>query len=292
MHILVATDGSEVSREAVRFGATLTRALGGRLTLVHVLRPSGEAADAEGMLRAAQADAADCGAQGTTRLEVGYPVEVIVELRHKIGADMLVVGTHGRRGMARILLGSVAESLYKSAPCPVAVVGKFDQSATGIGPLLVPTDFSEGAMHAARAATVLARSLGVRLRLLHVLPEALPPKGEENPEATRRQAERLRREAESRLRSLAETLGLDSNQVDLSLVVGVDSAEIVHLGKAIRASCVVMGTRGLTGLPRVLLGSVTDQVLREAPCPVLVVPPGVGTRGGWWQQMADAARGR
>lgn len=289
IHILVATDGLEESREAVRFGASLAHGLGGRLTLIHVVSSSREKGTAEAVLNEARDEAAKYGAQGSTRVAVGDPVEAIVGARREIAADMLVVGTHARKGVARVVLGSVAESLYKRAPCPVAVVRKFDRSSGTFGPLVAPTDFSEGANHAVQAAALLARTLGVRLTVLHVLPEALPPKGEEGPEARRRAAETLRRNAEARLRSLAESLRLKPEQVDLALVTGVDAAEIVHMGKEIDAGCIVVGTRGLSGLPRVLLGSVTDQVLREAPCPVLVVPLG-SVPSGWWWGEADNDR--
>jgi nucleotide-binding universal stress UspA family protein len=292
MRILMATDGSEVSREAVRFAATLAKGLGGSLTLVHVVPASGRPEDAGGLLDAAQAEAATHGVRATSRVEVGPPAETIIRIGQETAADIVVVGTHGRRGVARLFMGSVAEALAKTAPWPVAVVRAYDQRVGEMGPVLVPTDFSEGAMHAGRAAHALARRLGLRLVLLHVLPEAVAPKGEEDPEAIRRQAERLRREAETRLRSAAEALGLDRGQVESSLVTGVDAAEIVHVGKAIRASCIVMGTRGFTGLPRLLLGSVTDQVLRQAPCPVLVVPPGITATGSWWRATSGAGSER
>ncbi len=282
IHILVATDGSGEAREAVRFGATLTHALGGKLTLVHVVESSQDRRAAEAVLNEARDEAARCGAEASTRVEVGDPAEAIVGVRREVAADMLVVGTHARKGVARVVLGSVAESLYKRALCPVAVVRKFDHSSGSLGPLVAATDFSAGATHAVQAAALLARTLGVRLTVVHVLPEALPPKGEEGPGAKRRAAERLRRDAEARLRSLGESLRLTAAQVDLACVTGVDAAEIVHMGKEIRAGCIVMGTRGLSGLPRVLLGSVTDQVLREAPCPVLVVPLGAVPSGWWW----------
>jgi nucleotide-binding universal stress UspA family protein len=88
---------------------------------------------------------------------------------------------------------------------------------------------------------------------------------------------------------LTERLGLGPEQIDCFLVTGVDSAEIDHVAGEIRAGCIVMGTRGFTGLPRVLLGSVTDQVLQQAPCPVLIVPPWTPTGGGWWgeESMTD-----
>jgi nucleotide-binding universal stress UspA family protein len=198
---------------------------------------------------------------------------------------MLVVGTHGRKGLTRVLLGSVAESLYKSAPFPVAVVRKFEEAAAGIGPLLVPVDFSEGATHAARAAAHLAEKLGVRLSLIHVLSEVVPRKAEKDPEVTREAAFTLHRDAEAQLQVLTEKLGLGPKQIEYSLVTGVDSAEIDHVAGEMRAGCIVMGTRGFTGLPRVLLGSVTDQVLQNAPCPVLIVPPWTPTGGGWWGEM-------
>lgn len=281
IHILVATDGSDESREAVRFGSTLTRGLAGRLTLVYVMHPSDDPGNAEGVLRSAQEEAAKCGVQGITRVERGNPVEAIVGLRREIGADMLVVGMRGRRGVARVLLGSVAESLYRRAPCPVAVVSRFDQPPEGMGPFLVPTDFSEGATYAARAAALLARKLRVRVVLLNVLHEASLPRGEQDRESIRREAQKLRRDAEMRLRSLGEALDLDAERVDIALVTGVDAPEIANMAEDIHAGCIIMGTRGLSGLPRVLLGNVTDEVLRQAPCPVLVVPPGTAWGAGW-----------
>jgi len=292
MRILAAVDESEASRAAVRFGAILTKALGGRLTLVHVRSRSEESTDAQALLRSAQADAAKWGAETATgRVEVGAPVDAILRVGRKIGTDMLVVGTHGRAGVARLFLGSVAEALTKRAPWPVGVVRKLDDSSAGMGPLLAPTDFSEGASHAIRAAALLARRLGTRLVLLHVLSEVVADKGDDDPKAVQRATLALRRDAESKLQSVIETLGLESGQVNSSLVTGVDAVGIVHAARAIHAGCIVMGTRGLTGLPRALLGSVTDQVLRHAPCPVVVVPPGVGRKGGWWRQARGSKKG-
>ena len=282
MHVLVATDGSAESSAAVRFGATLVRTSGGSLTLLHVVPPPGKPRDADALVQSAKAEAGRGGVEANTRVEVGDPVEGIVKVRREVGADMLVVGTHGRKGLARVLLGSVAESLYKSAPFPVAVVRKFAEGATGIGPVLAPVDFSEGATEAARAAAHLARKMDVPLTFLHVLPEAVPPKGEDDPQATRRAALALRRDAETRIQELIATIGLNTTQVGYSLVTGVDSEKIVHLAGEIHAGCIVMGTRGHSGLLRVLLGSVTDQVLEHAPCPVVVVPPGITWGTGWW----------
>lgn len=290
-HILVATDGSEKSRGAVRFGSTLARGLAGRLTLVHVVHPSEDPGNAEAILRSAQEVAAKWGVEGTIRVERGNPVEAIVGLRREIGADLLVVGTHGRRGVARVLLGSVAESLYRRASCPVAVVSRFDQPPEGIGPFLVPTDFSAGATYAARAAAVLVRKLRLRLVLLHVLHEASPPTGERDREAMRREAQKLRRDAEMRLRSLGETLALDAERLDIALVTGVVAPGIANMAEDIDAGCIVMGTRGLSGLPRVLLGNVTDEVLRQAPCPVLVVPPGTAWGGEWLENDPKSNEG-
>lgn len=301
IHILVATDGSATAGEAVRFGAAFAKALGGGLTLLHVVPKHGhlgpsvhdeacrpeERRAAEALLRAAQAEAAQWGSPAAIRIAVGEPVEAIVRTAREARADMLVVGTRGRERMARVLLGSVAENLAKVAPCPVVVVRKVDLEAGGDAPLLAPTDFSDGATQAVRAAALLARRLGVRLALLHILPEAVPAKGEEDPAARRRLDLLLRREAEKKLRDLIVTLDLDPGQVDLHLITGVDADQIVKTAKQIHAGCIVMGTRGLTGLPRVLLGSVTGQVLRRAPCPVMVVPPRRGLDRGWWVQRTS-----
>jgi universal stress protein A len=146
-HIAVATDLSPSSAAALRFALNLAAPLGAQVTLLHAIEPTPmpgglEAFALEGMpvgweqrvtqARVADAEhrlaalAAQCGQAvgGTlkTQLVVGALPEAILEQLTPLAIDLLVVGTHGRRGLAHFFLGSAAERLLRGASCPVVVV--------------------------------------------------------------------------------------------------------------------------------------------------------------------------
>jgi nucleotide-binding universal stress UspA family protein len=135
--ILVAVDRSELASRAVAVGADLAARLGGQLGLVTVVDPRAAVAvegglsasetlrmlreDAEAMLRAAAEEAAAC--PPTHRfVREGKPGPEVCASAREWGADMIVIGTHGRGGLARLLLGSTAEAVVRHAPCPVLVI--------------------------------------------------------------------------------------------------------------------------------------------------------------------------
>ncbi|HRI52380.1 MAG TPA: universal stress protein [Pseudomonadota bacterium] len=144
-HIAVATDLSPSSSAALRFALNLAAPLGAQVTLLHAIEPTPmpgglEAFALEGMpvgweQRVTQARVLDAerrlaeqarqgGAAGAvkTRLIVGSLPDAILEQLAPLGIDLLVVGTHGRRGLAHFFLGSAAERLLRGASCPVVVV--------------------------------------------------------------------------------------------------------------------------------------------------------------------------
>lgn len=137
--ILVATDFSEHADHALQYAADLAVALDATIHLVHAIGipPMGipemgvaySAVMMESTTKHAQA-ALDTRAEryrdrvslASVRLEVGDPREAIDSVAEQIGADLIVMGTHGRRGLRRVLLGSVAEAVVRSAPCPVLTI--------------------------------------------------------------------------------------------------------------------------------------------------------------------------
>lgn len=143
-HILCATDLSETSTYAVEMAAEMAASVGARLTIVHVIEPITmppglEAYALEGMPpdweqrvdqgrrqavedRLAELRARCGGAAVTTQVIYGPLPTILTDAARDLQADLLVVGTHGRKGMAHLLLGSVAEKLVRTAPCPVLVV--------------------------------------------------------------------------------------------------------------------------------------------------------------------------
>ena len=134
--VLIPTDFSETSAAALRYGIELARRFSARLYLFHVPPNPGEAADAEyplGIFEIMHNDAHDRLRQLLTREEVselrpecamriGMPAEEILKYAAEHEVDLIVIGTHGREGLARLLLGSVAETVVRRASCPVLTV--------------------------------------------------------------------------------------------------------------------------------------------------------------------------
>lgn len=131
--------------------------------------------------------------------------------------------------------------------------------------ILHPTDFSDRSGHALHLATALARDYGARLMVLHVIHRPVVAYGEgiipPDPEATWE-------EARAQLDGLLLPGGFAAER---KLAEGDPAAVILHFAREHHADLVVMGTHGRTGLGRLLMGSVAEQVVRRAPCPVLTV---------------------
>ena len=151
-----------------------------------------------------------------------------------------------------------------------------DPAATAGGAMkriVCATDFSEQAVAAERQAVELARALGAELVLAHMGTDApLWREGFYTPDV-RAVFEGQRKWAADTLAAKAEALAADGVAARVVVRVGLPWEEIVRLAAEERADMIVMGTRGRTGLDRLLLGSVAERVIRRAPCPVLTVRP-------------------
>jgi nucleotide-binding universal stress UspA family protein len=142
--------------------------------------------------------------------------------------------------------------------------------------IIVPTDFSECARHAAPVAASLARLLGAAVVCVHVLePVAQPvgwtPVGEAMPAADL--GEQLEESAARDLPAFSESEEFAGLEVEDVIVRGEPAAEIVRVAEERGAGLIVISSRGRTGLGRILFGSTAESVVRHARCPVLVVKP-------------------
>ena len=188
--------------------------------------------------------------------------------------DLVVMGTHGRRGPAHLLMGSVASEVLRRATVPVLVVsGRRAQEAGHLRRILAPIDFSAPSRFAAAHARDLAASAGAVLELFHVLPDLEVPLPM-NPAgfgAAVTVVSDLEPAAEN---ALAELAGASGPEVAVETAVwhGPPAATILNRAAETRADLIVLATEGHTGLDRLLLGSVAERVARLATCPVLVVP--------------------
>jgi nucleotide-binding universal stress UspA family protein len=289
--IVVATDLSEPADEAVRQAHARAQAPGARLTVVHVI-PNLVPSDPlfpqleQQMVLALPALQARITGEVSRRVEgltgretggfevvveVGVPHAVIVQRAEQRRADLVVVGSQGSSGVARTLLGSVADKVVRHAHCPVLVARHTPKSAR----VLVATDFSDPSLPAVAAAGEEARRTGARVTILNsidlgpALPESASmsfgaPSFGFSPEVR----EDLRKTVDA---MLANALSHNHIDGDRQVAYGPAAAAILRAAEQLPAELVVVGTIGRTGLPRLLLGSVAEAVVRSAPCAVLVV---------------------
>jgi nucleotide-binding universal stress UspA family protein len=207
------------------------------------------------------------------------PAKAIIDYAEAEAIDLVVMGTHGRRGLERLLSGGVAEEVVRQAPCPVLTVLAREEPGPGphVGRLLAPVDLSEQSEAVVRYARALAEAYDASLDLLHVVEDTpypavygMDPIAPMLPDVQRRAREALE---ELATRTLAPTDSDDGPAVEHQLHVSVGNAasEIVHLAEEGHADLIVMATHGRTGLSRFLIGSVAEKVVRTAPCLVFTL---------------------
>ncbi len=289
--ILFPTDFSDCASHAFPYVLHLAREFRAEVHLLHALvlhdTDPGNAAhrlpDVEGLYQVLEAHAEsqlakaieDHGDGVTFRcaqLRSISAAGAILEYAAEHNIDLIALGTHGRRGLRRLLLGSVAEEVVRLAPCPVLTVPeRAEASSPGqVRRILVPVDFSENARLALTSASQLAGLYGARLEVLHVVdqvvypdfyPPLVPPVGVAGDE--------LRERSEARLKELLA--GVPHPDAKTHVGSGRASPEIVRFADELPADLIVIASHGLTGFRHMLLGSVTEQVVRSAPCPVFTV---------------------
>jgi nucleotide-binding universal stress UspA family protein len=186
------------------------------------------------------------------------------------GMDLVVMGGHGRRGWRRFLLGSVTEEVVRIAPCPVLTVREQVPQADRLEAprILVPVDFSQQARHALGVARDLAPAEGT-LELLHVTEHPVYPQFYD-PSAGQILFPQLLPRIREALGELAEGV-LGDRQWTCRIIEGNAAHQIAESAREGEIDLIIMATHGLTGLDHFLLGSVTERVVREAPCPVLIL---------------------
>lgn len=182
---------------------------------------------------------------------------VVLQTAEEARADLIVMGTHGRRGIKRFLLGSVAEEVVRRAPCAVLTVQEGHREHP-VRRLLAPVDFSPQARVVLRQARALAECYGApHVDVLHVI-EPIPIIYE--------YMQDVREKAQEHLAALVAEEGL--NGATVRVEEGHAAATILDVARDTHPDLIVMATRGASGLEHFLIGSVTERVVRAAPCPV------------------------
>jgi nucleotide-binding universal stress UspA family protein len=277
-NILYATDFSGHSNEALPYALSIARRYGSKVFAVHVVSlspfPSSSPTIA---LQAVAAQAVREAKEAMAKL--GPQLEAI---RHKVlirkGAvlkelsrivdeeriDLIVVGTHGRTGISKVLMGSVAEEIFRQAPCPVLTVGPSVCSEPDVAmemrTILYPTDFSPESLLAAPYAISMAQEHQARLYLLHVTGSPVDKATETS--------------LKERLLCLIPQEAKFWCEPKAHVDFGSASEKIVSLGEELAVDLIVLGvktTPRLAGASRHLATATAYRVVSRALCPVLTV---------------------
>lgn len=298
--ILCPIDFSDHSRDALRHAMALARWYESSVTVLYVFSPAPVTSFGPGpvvfepiVLTEVDQDQlrTDTRAFAEANGAEGVPVEAVVRQGYAAGeilaqattmpADLIVIGSHGRSGFERLLLGSVAEQVLRKANCPVMTVPKRLTEGVPAGPvlykrLLCPVDFSDSSLKALKYALSLAQEADGHLTVLHVVEHELPPTPD--PGSVRYDPGQaigafLREREEHLGRRLQEAIAGASEfcTVEPAVTQGKPWSEVLRVAAEGQSDLIVMGVQGRGPVDILFFGSTTQHVLREAPCPVLTL---------------------
>jgi nucleotide-binding universal stress UspA family protein len=280
--ILVTTDFSEVSDHALDYAVALARRYDARIYLTHVITPDPfqfaepqlAQATYEKVRQAAEEGITDILISGKLR---GVPHEVLMEegnvwpalekliVEHEI--DLVVCGTHGRGKVQKILIGSVAEEIFRQATTAVLTVGpavRADvQKEIELNHILFATDFGAGAERAADHAFSLAQEHNAHLTLLHVIESAAA--------YTDEAIARLREANIARMKQLVPEGVENWCRPEFRVTFGSPVEEILIAVRESKADLIVMGAKPRKNLAGHVPLTIAYNIVTKAPCPVLTV---------------------
>lgn len=267
-HILFATDGSEFSSGAERVAIDLARRCGARLTVMtivlttqdleavgtHGLREQMER-EAQARIDAVVAAAKAAGVACETQLVYGEePHHEIVNTAAELQPDLIVLGRRGKRGLARLMVGHATAHVAGHAPCDVLMVPRAGQVWSQR--ILLATDGSAHGEAAARTAQAVAAQCNVPVTVVS---------------ATTR-SHSAERKAEARTAVDRVTTAMKSAGIHAEGLVSEGRPDEVVIDSAAhsKADLIVVGSHGRTGLSRLILGSISERIMGQAQCPVLI----------------------
>jgi len=268
--VLYPTDQSASAAHAYSTAVGLAAALGAELHVIHVALPDIE--DIRGTVEESELtpEAPPTGLRvirSVRRGDSAAPEIITYCQEHDI--DVVVMGTRGRSGVGRLLLGSVAERVVREAPCPVLTVPA-RAPGQAVSRVLAAVDFSPHSRTTLEHAIAMADHYGAPLDVLHVLQEVTLPSAY-GPELAPMITPQIEGRSHEALAELAAEVDLHDVSVELHTRFGYPASEILRFAEEYGVDLIVLATHGLTGLEHFLIGSVAERVVRKATCPVLTV---------------------
>jgi nucleotide-binding universal stress UspA family protein len=285
--ILVPVDFSEYSDQSVKLAITLAAKFCAQITLFHSVLLFHEDIDEEEHLEAFERLVetkeakrlkvmnAHCkmanrrGVDVKSVLKRGYSAaDTILEHLNEKKYDLVIMGTHGRTGLTKWVLGSVAEKVVRHSRSPVLTVHK-DWRVRLPKAILIPVDFSRSSKKAVRQGTALAKSLDAKVTILFAVEqEDHPAYYASSFEPILKVNPKLKKDIKANLVKFA---GIPDSEVRYAIVEGKAHDKIKEYAETKRISMIVMATHGMSELEHFLAGSTTERVVALSPCPVLSI---------------------
>ena len=294
--VLIATDFSQASDKALRHALAIARHYGAKLYLVHVVSSLGFTMVGPDAVRlATEIVVRDAGDLENRLVQsgalAGLPHEIMVcqgnvwdqldRIIKQEQIELVVVGTHARTGMGKLLLGSVAEHIFRHLDCLVLTVGpgSLQDSPVGstraIGPFVFATDFSENSLHALPYAISSANHFGTKLVLLHVMSDATAPDNLLLPTAddVMQFQEKARQSSIARLEQLAVQHSKLSVTPEFVVEFGAPAEKILEVAHRFKSDAIILGLhhKASIGAASRMPWATAYQVVCSACCSVLTV---------------------
>jgi len=279
-NVLFPTDFTSASETAILYAQALARAFGSRIYVTHAVTPYPPVflpmepvpIELDSMWHDAEQSLThflDHDALKYTKnegiLERGELWNVLDDVIHRHSVDLIIMGTHGKHGFKKLVLGSAAEQIFRKASCPVLTIGpnahKPSANGTLFKQIIFATDFSAGSLRALPYALSLAEENQAHLILLHVIP--LVPL---------HQQEQVAADAHERLRELVPEGASDWCRPECVVRFEFPAQGILSLAENQRADLIVMGVHKAAPVAASHLPwAIAYEVVCHAPCPVLTV---------------------
>lgn len=274
--ILVPTDGSGPANAALEYAGEIAATEGATVHVLYVIDPEADPDAADDVVADGRKWAGETDSPVIDEVHTGEPETAVLEYATTHDVDAVVMGTRGRSGVGRLLLGSVTESVVRNADVPVLVVRGASEVRRRypLERIVVPTDGSEHADAALECGLDVARHHDAIVHVLSVVD--VTPAGIDDRNDLR--LERLESHAKGVVADAVEAAESGGLEAAGEVRYGSTDREIGAYADEVDADLLVMGTHGRSGVDRLLLGSVTERVLRTATAPVLTVRAPVADR--------------
>jgi len=293
--ILVPLDGSEVSEQILPLVTSLAKAFGSEVHLLYVVDTGGlpmsiqwkgemkvdqlvlwQQQRGEAYLQGVEAGLRERGVRSRHTVATDAPALAIATHAEADASDLIAMSTHGRSGLSRWTLGSVADKVLRTARVPLLLHHPKDheqERVHGVGAVLLPLDGTVESAAAIPLAVRLAEGLHVPLRIARVAAVYPMVFGMESPHVYAEVLQGITQEASDYLETIEVQLKAKGASVETKLLVGDAATCLLEWASESPGALMVMTTHGRSGLGRAVLGSVTDKVARSGAAPVVVIAP-------------------